>query len=1202
MARPRLLVTIRVLCCGLTCALGRAPGVSAATWVDPLEGGTIDGVVTSAKGLGLAPRGKNLLVDPGFDVPAKDVKQTVDPYGGRTHPTDGWERNGVSGREMEMRQARLARSNGTAWELEDIMEKGEPAILQRIPFRPEYRGRRFIFRLWARTVAGAHSRAMIAFKWRGKTHWRCDTKRPIAIDAQWREFTLEDRMPEDADEIGVVIGPYSYIGKGSTIVDDAWLSLAEYRPQGTYTSAVHDTGTAASQVWRARWRGHRPRGTSVRVAVRTGAAPEPDAKWSDWELAETNPDTSLRVLPGRYVQYRVALETGKADSTPTVDAVRLCYGSHLGFVEGRALHSRTNAPVNAATVRVGQQTCTSGVDGRFVLGVSAGKHAMAASCLHYLRTASSSIDVEEGKRIAQDVLLKPDPNWCTFRGDSQRQAFSALSGRLKRWRVAWRYDLGRERHGSVLVEDVTGDQVKEILVAAGGALAAYDLTGKRLWRLKGWELGSIKGVYDVPGNGEKQVVCVSEGWWPYANGAFTVVRGRDGRMLSRVDSWPDAGDIGHGLTHDHLHGSFSVLSRASTVVADLDGDGKLEIAVHPNYHSRVLAYHFDDGLQNVKPMWETPGRFKYDLYIYPILCDDIDGDGKLEIVYHDDDMVKLFNAADGSKKGEVSLGCTGGLFGEMACRDVDGDGRKEIFLIPRVWRRYKLHTVACAGWDTGGLVKRWSRDFAGKIRTGTSSGGLAGRLTNVDDQDGLELTVQAGSDVHVLDASTGKDKHVIVGAQLKATEDVDRDGLAEIVVRKRKATEFFRGIRDKMAKCAISYPADQRWQDWGDGELRRWRWGSGGRIEIVDRSNSIQATLPAAPYMVTPIAADLDGDGAVEVVVRDSSGHIRVLDARRGSPRQREFPALRCDRDGSVTRGGGVTACDLDGDGRRELVFRRGGRLKVTDYAGQELFASKQGSLRHPAIGDFNGDGVKDIACYSAKRWTAFDWKHKKVIWTVDAPESNEVGAWDVDGDGMDELAGKHGPAFMIDGSDGRTLWTAFRREMCALGLGTFADLTGDGLMEVLITGEYTNTAWRTTGENLWWIGWSSGGNKEHYCAMADLNGDGASDVGISSNHGVFYCVDGRSGQELWTYRIPQMVTLTHPAAADIDSDGRAEFVFGTMTGLLVVLNGEDGSVAKTMALGEPVGAPIVADVDNDGEAEVLFVCGSHLHCVGSGP
>jgi len=537
--------------------LGHASRVPAEAWTDRFGGGTLDGVVASAKGLGLAPRGKNLLVDPGFDVPAGGVKQTVDPYGGRTHPTNGWERNGVPGREMAMRQARFARSNGTAWELEDIMEKGEPGILQRIPFKAECRGRRFVFRVWARTVAGRHSRAMIAFKWRSKTHWRCDTKRPIAVDTQWREFTLEDRMPEDADEIGVVIGPYSYVGEGSIIVDDAWLSLAEYRPQGTCHSAVHDTRASASQVWRVRWQGRRPEGTSVRVAVRTGVTPEPDAKWSDWELVKANPDTSLRVLPGRYVQYRVALETEEADSTSTVDAVSLCYGSHLGFVEGRALHSRTKAPVNAATVRVGQQTCTTGVDGSFVLGVPAGRHAMAASCLHYLRAASSSIDVEEGKRIAQDVLLKPDPSWWTFRGGSQRQAFSALSGRLGNWRVAWRHDLGRERHGYVFVENVTGDKVREILVAAGGALAAYDLGGNCLWRLKGWELGLIKGVYDILGNGEKQVICVSEGWWPYANGAFTVVRGRDGKMLCRVDSWPDAGDIGHGLTHDHLHGSFS---------------------------------------------------------------------------------------------------------------------------------------------------------------------------------------------------------------------------------------------------------------------------------------------------------------------------------------------------------------------------------------------------------------------------------------------------------------------------------------------------------------------------------------------------------------------------------------------------------------------------------------------------------------------
>jgi outer membrane protein assembly factor BamB len=154
--------------------------------------------------------------------------------------------------------------------------------------------------------------------------------------------------------------------------------------------------------------------------------------------------------------------------------------------------------------------------------------------------------------------------------------------------------------------------------------------------------------------------------------------------------------------------------------------------------------------------------------------------------------------------------------------------------------------------------------------------------------------------------------------------------------------------------------------------------------------------------------------------------------------------------------------------------------------------------------------------------------------------------------------------------------------------------------MEVLITGEYSNTAWFSNGKPMWWPGWSSGGAKEHYGAVADVNGDGAWDLGLSSNHGVLYCLDGRDGRELWAFKIPRKVSLSHCAAADLDSDGKPEFVFGTNTGDLIIVNGEDGSLAKSVHLGYPVGEPIVADVNGDGEAEVLVVSNGTLYCLAS--
>jgi outer membrane protein assembly factor BamB len=115
---------------------------------------------------------------------------------------------------------------------------------------------------------------------------------------------------------------------------------------------------------------------------------------------------------------------------------------------------------------------------------------------------------------------------------------------------------------------------------------------------------------------------------------------------------------------------------------------------------------------------------------------------------------------------------------------------------------------------------------------------------------------------------------------------------------------------------------------------------------------------------------------------------------------------------------------------------------------------------------------------------------------------------------------------------------------------------------------------------------------------VADVNRDGAWDFCLSSNHGALYCVDGRDGRELWTFRIPQKVSLSHCAAADLDGDGRVEFVFGTNTGKLMIVRGSDGSLVQSIDLGSPVGEPIVADVNGDGLAEVLVAAGGTLHCL----
>jgi outer membrane protein assembly factor BamB len=1149
-------------------------------------------------GLTLAYAGENLLKAPGFEGKPEACPPTRDPYAPHPEPTDGWEHNGLAGKDGAIRAAAAHGGQG-AWELIDTMSPGEPALLQRVAFRPEYRGHRFVFSVWARTTEGTNDQARIALKFSSSGFWRGDEMRPITVGPEWRQYTISALLPEDADELGVVIGPSSYEGQGAIIVDDAYLAQASYATAGTYTSPPHDMGEDGAQVWRVAFRAETPTGTRVSLLVRTGKVAQPDASWSRWERISANPDTEVHLPPGRYVQYEARLSGSGADVTPVMRGVQLSYGAHLAFVAGRVAHAQSGAPVAHALVRAGDASVTTDPRGEYVLGVKAGPVEWTVTALHYLAADLRVPALREGQRIRAGVELQPDPTWATFRGGPQRQGYSALTGSLEGFGVAWEYPLGTVGEGQVVPADLDGDGRSEFVVARGGSLSAWRLNGDLMWQLDGWEIGSILGVYDLLANGEKQVIGLSTGWQPYANGAFTVVSGRDGKLLSRVDTWPDAGDIGHGDTHDYLHGSFSPLAASSCVVADLDRDGKLEIMVHPNYHSALMAFDFHDGLTKPKMMWKTQHRFRYDLYLYPLLGVDVDGDGGTEIVYHDESLIRIFDGRTGEEKSAADMGCPRGLFGPMACGDVAGDGTAEVVLIPQFDPEYTRNTIALAGWDGKALVRRWTRDFDAKISTRAFAAPLQSPLADVDGDRQLEVIVRIGADTVVLNGIDGAEEYRIPNASLSECADLNGDGVAEIVAKAGEQTVAYNGQGGYGPKD-VTYPATWGWSDWGDGNLCRLRGAAGGRTEVVNRDGQVKASLPGAAYRTTPIVADLQGDGKAEIVLRDAGGILRVLEATSGRPVVVPFPELKCDYAEDTSRGGGITARDLDGDGKAELVLRDGGHLVVANADGSTRFRSEPGGLHFPAVGHFDHDGIADIACDAGKRWIAFSGKEGRIIWEAEAPESNEVATWDTDGDGCDELTGKMGPVFLLSGADGHTMWTAFRKEQCALGLGVFADLNGDEVMEALATGEYTNTAWYPNGASMWWIGWSSGGAKEHYGAVADVNADGAWDYAVSSNHGVLYCVDGRDGHELWTFRIPEKVSLSHCAAADLDSDRRPEFVFGTNTGRLMVVNGEDGSLAASVDLGAPAGEPIVADANGDHRAEVLVVAGGRLLCLGA--
>ncbi len=367
------------------------------------------------------------------------------------------------------------------------------------------------------------------------------------------------------------------------------------------------------------------------------------------------------------------------------------------------------------------------------------------------------------------------------------------------------------------------------------------------------------------------------------------------------------------------------------------------------------------------------------------------------------------------------------------------------------------------------------------------------------------------------------------------------------------------------------------------------------------------ATAPGGRYhWSSPVIADVDGDGAGDVVVGGLDGRVHALGGDGAA--LAGFPAAAVVTGAPSAVASSPAVGDLDGNGSNEIVVGVGS-LEVQD--------------QHGGIVVLNGNGTRRCSFQTGDKFNQ---------WTGGGPDGFSDGVFnapalgDVNGDGRPEIVfgswdhqirvlnGSCQQMAIFDNTD--TVWSS----------PAVFDSNGDGRAEIFIGGDATSNgtshsggffrALRYTGAaqlSQLWVRLSSE-TFQSKPAIGDINGDGRMEVVTGS--GRFYCLtQGRcaDANKVWAFDLatggdvpgwPRSARydtfLSSPALGDVSGDGRSDVVIGSFRGArgsVLAVNGNGQPLWEVEpAADELLSSPIVADVWSTPGNEVIVGTGGRMH------
>lgn len=264
-----------------------------------------------------------------------------------------------------------------------------------------------------------------------------------------------------------------------------------------------------------------------------------------------------------------------------------------------------------------------------------------------------------------------------------------------------------------------------------------------------------------------------------------------------------------------------------------------------------------------------------------------------------------------------------------------------------------------------------------------------------------------------------------------------------------------------------------------------------------------------------PALADLDGDGAIDVVVGDESGALRAIAGASGKP----LWTVKTGESEYGARGyiAAAAIADLDGDGHDDVVAAARDAI-VAAYRGKDggvLWQKRGDSGIHasPTIADFDLDGAPEVlAAWAYSEVSVLDGKTGASRWTTNLQR---------DDGGIEGLFATPtplpgAPGVLVAGTawwdeaDGVILVGAEARKFRAFegrvtASAVVVDLDNDGRAEAIVGTEkgallaFTADGRRAALAQL-------GGPIEATAMVVDVDADGALELLVASNDGILTC------------------------------------------------------------------------------------------------